>query len=318
MTPIQSLAALVCVALAACNTERTPEKRGPGEGFAWKDSAPARSTPSSPSAPPPARAPKGPSPAPIAPPQPPAVQAGGAIDLARFDKKLVFQDDFDRKEIGPNYKHSGGVWQMKDNAVHTTFAQNKCLWLDRAVPDDAVIEMKAWSLSPRGDIKFTVFGDGHEHETGYTLIMGGWFNAISIIARMDEHGADRKEKHDKGSVKPGQKYHFEMARVGGRIDWYIDGKLYLSYDDANPLRGAGHDRIAFCNWECPLFFDDLRVYSLTPKSPSGAAKAPARGPSASPAPARPPGNAPVKLPLRPELRQRLLAPQGAAAPPTKP
>lgn len=151
---------------------------------------------------------------------------------------------------------------LRDGAVHSPRARNKCLWLNKPIPADTLLSLEAWSRSTRGDIKFTVFGDGVEHETGYTLIMGGWFNQISIIARMDEHGRDRKERRDPRAVTPGRKYRFEMRRLGGRIEWYVDGRLYLTYDDAAPLRGPGHDRFAFCNWESPLYFDNLKVYAL--------------------------------------------------------
>jgi hypothetical protein len=214
---------------------------------------------------------------------PPAAPAPPAALTPGLDKKLVFSDDFERKELGPNWSFSGGAWSIQEGRIHTTRALNKCLWLTKPIPADAVIEMDAWSMIPRGDIKFTVFGDGVEHETGYTLILGGWFNSISIIARMDEHGADRKERHDKGVVIPGRKYHFEMRRLGGRIDWLVDGQLYLTYDDPAPLRGPGHDRFAFCNWESPLYFDNLKIHELAPKK----AAAPAR-----PSPAAP--KAPVK------------------------
>lgn len=274
----------------ACNSERTPEKRGPGEGFAWQsEGAPSQSL--TPAEPPPQGAPA-PQAAPptaltAAPQAAPAPAVDKPIEVTPAQKKLVFQDDFDRKDFGPDWKVQGGDWQLKDNTVHSTKALNKCLWLTKQLPDDIVIELEAWSMAPRGDLKFTAFADGNEHETGYTFIMGGWFNTISVIARMDEHGADRKERHHKGSVVPGKHYKFELRRVGGRLDWYVDGQLYMTYEDKAPLRGPGHQHFAFCNWEVPLFFDNLRIYAIEgAKAPSPAAAAPA-------APA-----GPMKLPTR--------------------
>jgi hypothetical protein len=280
---------LACV---ACNTERAPEKRGPGEGFSWTrddlgDPRSSASASPSPAHPLPAALAKK---APLNPvvPAAPASTSGGAIDLAKLDKRLVFSDDFDRPALGADWTFTAGDWQLKDNAVHSTKALNKCLWLKKPIPERAVVELEAWSMTPRGDIKFTVFGDGTEHETGYTLILGGWFNSISIIARGDEHGADRKERHDKGVVQPGKRYRLEMRRVGGRIDWLVDGRPYLHYDDAAPFVGPGHDRFAFCNWEVPLFFDNLRIYELVPKAAAPLPSPPSKAPP-KPAPsARPP------------------------------
>jgi hypothetical protein len=269
---------LACFSLA-CNSEREPPKPGPGEGFDWPgtqatSSAPARSSASARAA--------------IAP---------AARSLDAFEKKLFFADSFDRPTLGPDWQFHGGTWLIQGGAVHSPRALNKCLWLTRPIPADVIIEMEAWSMSPRGDIKFVVFGDGVEHETGYTMVLGGWFNSISIIARMDEHGADRKERHDKNVVVPGKHYQFEFRRLAGRIDWLVDGQLYLSFDDPAPLRGPGHDRFAFCNWECPLYFDNLKIWALTekPKAPSGSLETVPNGLKDTPAPSmRPKAEAPVK------------------------
>jgi hypothetical protein len=251
---------LALLPLAACNSEREPEKAGPGEGFVWPGSAVAQAPAPMPMPPPQPLPRPPPPPPPAATPSPPP-----APSLINVEKKLVYSDNFDRADLGADWQFQGGNWMIKEGTVHSTMAQNKCLWLKRPIPADAVVELEAWSMSPRGDIKFTVFGDGVEHETGYTLILGGWVNSISIIARMDEHGADRKERHDRGVVVPGKHYRFEMRRLGGRIEWFVDGALYLTYDDASPLRGPGHDHFAFCNWESPLFFDNLKIYALSPK-----------------------------------------------------
>jgi hypothetical protein len=248
---------LLAIALVACNSEPPPDKAGPGEGYVWPGEAPALAAASA------ARFFRAPAPL----PRPAPAAAPAPADL---EKKLFFQDDFNRAALGPDWSFHGGTWMLKDGAVHSPFAQNKCLWLKRPIPADCVIEMEAWSTTPRGDLKFTVFGDGVEHETGYTLIFGGWFNSISVIARMDEHGADRKERHHRGAVVPGKRHRFEMRRVGARIDWYVDGSLYLTYDDPAPLRGPGHDRFAFCNWESQVYFDNLRIYDLAEKKASAA------------------------------------------------
>ena len=312
-----SYLAVLLVAVAACNSERMPEKRGPGEGFAWPtESAPATSL--SPSEPPsPSTSPVQPPSSPAAPTPAPAttpaalptpapatdLHLGRPIELTAAQKKLVFQDDFNRAQLGPDYKFQGGDWQIKDDAVHSTKALNKCLWLQKPLPADAVVELEAASMSPRGDVKFTVFADGAEHETGYTLILGGWFNTISVIARSDEHGADRKERQHKGAVTPGRRHKFEMRRIGGRIDWFVDGAAYLSYDDPKPFRGAGHDRFAFCNWESPVFFDNLRVYEIT----APAAVAPTPASPAAPAPA-------LLQPTLPILKRKNPPPRKGALP----
>jgi hypothetical protein len=36
----------------------------------------------------------------------------------------------------------------------------------------------------------------------------------------------------------------------------------LDFYDPEPLRGEGHDRFAFNNWESQLYFDNLRIRPL--------------------------------------------------------
>jgi hypothetical protein len=90
------------------------------------------------------------------------------------------------------------------------------------------------------------------------FIFGGWHNQLSGIARMNEHGADRKMRGDVRVVK-GQKYHWRIARKGGHIDWQIDGKPFMSYDDRSPLDGSGHSFFGFNDWEAELHFDNLKI-----------------------------------------------------------
>ena len=71
--------------------------------------------------------------------------------------------------------------------------------------NDAVnVELDAWSnYDDAGDLKVEVWGDGRSYATsasytatGYVFIFGGWHNQISAIARMNEHGQDRKTRND--------------------------------------------------------------------------------------------------------------------------
>ena len=38
-----------------------------------------------------------------------------------------------------------------------------------------------------------------------------------------------------------------------------DGRPFLAWTDPEPLAGAGHEYLAFDDWEAPLTFDDLRI-----------------------------------------------------------
>jgi hypothetical protein len=113
----------------------------------------------------------------------------------------------------------------------------------------------AASGSRPGDVKLALFGNGRDHASDYVFVLGGWGNSDSVIARLDEHGSDRK-------VEIGRNYRMRVERGGSRLRWLVDGQEFLGLDDPRPLEGAGHDRFGFSSWDADVFFDDLRVEPL--------------------------------------------------------
>lgn len=173
----------------------------------------------------------------------------------------VFRDDFDRAELGAHYKKRGGTWKLRDGALYSTGEHNIPLWLDVPLPKNVKIEFTAWSDSPAVDTKVEVFGDGLRHESGYIVILGGWNNRITTIARLDEHEAKRPEL--KRGWERGRRYRWRIQRRDGRsLELYIDGTHVLSYDDEEPLSGSRHQYLGFTNWESEVHYDDLVITPL--------------------------------------------------------
>ncbi len=181
----------------------------------------------------------------------------------------TFTDRFDRDTIGADFRDtSDGRYRIEDGALCVEGARNHPLWLRRRLPDDVRIELTAKSAGPDGDIKVEAFGDGRSYATAdsytatsYVLVFGGWRNSVSAIARLDEHGADRRTRRGP-PVVPDRAYRMRIERRGGKISWRIDGDAFLEMDDPDPLRGRGHDHFAFNDWDAPLCFDDLVVTPL--------------------------------------------------------
>lgn len=182
--------------------------------------------------------------------------------------KLVGRWDFDDGKLDPaawNDTAPPGGWAVKDGQVFSAGTRNQALWLKQPLPTKVRVEFDVRSESPDGDIKVEVFGDGAQHQSGYVLIFGGWRNKINTIARLDEHGKDRKEGAVGVKVEQGKTYKMAVVRTDQKVRWYLDrdpGTLLLEYDDPAPLYGAGHDRFAFNDWAVPLWFDNVAVYDL--------------------------------------------------------
>jgi hypothetical protein len=189
------------------------------------------------------------------PPPPPAITA-------------EWTDDFERAELGPDYKATSDVYALVNGALSAQGAHNRPLWLRRALPRDAVVEVDAWSTSPDGDIKVELYGDGRSYDpdqggyqsTAYVAVMGGWKNSKSQIARLDEHGKDIVSRTGP-RVEKGKRYHWKFVRQGSRLDWFVDDMEtpFLTLDDPHPLEGDDHAFFAFDNWETDTWFDNLRI-----------------------------------------------------------
>jgi hypothetical protein len=182
--------------------------------------------------------------------------------------------------LGPNwYQSQTSVWHIEDGRLCGEGAHNHGVWLLRPIPINARIEFDAVSDSPQGDLKAEVWGDGqssatsvsYTNATSYLTIYGGWKNTEHVLARLNEHGGDRKEIHvDKDSDDPrqrpvtgGQVYHFKIERTDGKtVRWFVDGVEMLSFADPAPLAGIGHDHFGFNDWEVKVCFDNVKVTPL--------------------------------------------------------
>jgi len=180
-----------------------------------------------------------------------------------------FTDDFERDDLGADWlATSHDAYHLSNGSVQAKGGYNHPLWLRRRLPDAAVIELDAWSQSPGGDIKVEIYGDGKSFDpdkggylsTGYVLVMGGWNNSKSIIARLDEHGKDVSER-SAPRVEIGRRYHWRIVRDGGLLRWYVDDMStpFLELRDPEPLAGADHGFFAFNDWESDVGFDNLVI-----------------------------------------------------------
>ena len=182
--------------------------------------------------------------------------------------------------LGPAWSQAGtNVWRIENGRLCGSGAHNHGVWLQRTLPVNARIEFDAISDDPQGDLKAEFWGDGrsaatavsYTNATSYLTIFGGWKNTVHAIARLNEHGTDRREiRVDKSSDDPreqpvtaGQVYHFKVERSDGKtVRWSVNGLEYLTFPDAQPLAGMGHDHFGFNDWEAKVCFDNVKVTPL--------------------------------------------------------
>jgi hypothetical protein len=124
-----------------------------------------------------------------------------------------------------------------------------------------------------------VFGDGagsaagvsYGDATSYLAIFGGWKNRYHVLARLDEHGKDRKlvevdasgDSPRERPVEKGRTYRFKIERRDGKtLTWSVDDVEMHRFVDRDPLVGPGNDHFGLNNWEVRVCFDNLRITPL--------------------------------------------------------
>jgi hypothetical protein len=179
-----------------------------------------------------------------------------------------YADRFERSQLGKDWNKTGGDWAIEAGELHVQGARNHPLWLLRTLPRDVRVELDVRSETPDGDIKIEIFGDGASFAktdsykaTSYVVIFGGWNNTRNVLARMDEHGADRVVGAPR-KVEAGRSYHLRIERVGPKLTVWVDDEVLLEMSDPDPLRGRGHDHFGFNNWQSDLWFDNLEITPL--------------------------------------------------------
>jgi hypothetical protein len=204
---------------------------------------------------------------------------GGALAMLLKDSGLEGAP-VDRGNLGPNWVQiKTSAWKVANGKLCVQNAHNHGIWLNRTLPVNARIEFEATPYTDEGDLKAEVWGDGVSYATGssytnatsYLTILGGWKNTLQVLARLNEHGTDRKEiKIDKDSddqrqhpVHEGQTYRFKIERTDGKtIRWSVDGVDFFTWSDPSPLAGQGHDHFGFNEWEAKVCFDNVKVTPL--------------------------------------------------------
>lgn len=191
--------------------------------------------------------------------------------------ELVFEDDFDRDEIGDDWIIADGSWEMKEGTLRGSgsiisakgFPEGDAVGFQR-IEFEAVTDVEALILLPGGppprltvsDISPFIHAAPHQEgqsawQTGYFFQFGGFNNTVNQIRRQ---GVALVADRDPDVVIEQDKVHHVVAENDrGHLRLYVDGDLILEHEERMSVIGPENDRIGFYLYTAAKI-DNLKVY----------------------------------------------------------
>ena len=156
---------------------------------------------------------------------------------------------------GSDWRAAGGAWQVASrwqcdprwSFFSGVSKQDAVLWSKRVLRGDVTLEFAAGIKmdNTRGgryeyasDINATICADGKDLTSGYSFMFGGWNNTCTRIMRGETSAAESKS-----SVIPNKQdihrrwFYIKIRKRGSKLQYYVDNRLVLEFDDGKPLEG---------------------------------------------------------------------------------
>ncbi|MGX7687933.1 DUF6250 domain-containing protein [Flectobacillus roseus] len=220
--------------------------------------------------------------------KPPKLQTGKKYKKQQpsLKQKLVFQDDFSRKELGENWiteweKAKGSSVGIKDEKLWVDTQGGISVWLNQKLPQNVRIECTRgivvegkpndrlsdlnffWSCQ---DPKFERKSDGnfaaYDSLALYYVGIGGNYNSTTRLRKYDGRGERVlwQEKNDKAHLlTENTVYKIVLEVRKGQVSVWVNGELYFTQKDPNPL-GGGY--FAIRSTKSRQWIDDIKIYEL--------------------------------------------------------
>lgn len=176
---------------------------------------------------------------------------------------LVWQDNFDRVEVGDEWILVSGEASVKDGRLLLT-GSGATIITKRAFKPDVRIEFDAEAApgAPPCDLSATI-GASPDQGIGYLLAFGGQSNRVNQLLGPQVHQVDESPKL---LIQPDTVYHLAAQREGKRFTYTVNGQTILDATAKDPPGGPGFDRVGLVTWN-GMLVDNVRVYERTTPHP---------------------------------------------------
>jgi len=181
---------------------------------------------------------------------------------------LVFSDDFERDELGENWKIIRGKWHIEDGKLlSSNYAE---IVVNKEFPGCQRIEFEVVTHAVQPcDLSPVIHSGGkgsRGSEGGYLLQFGGlddYGHAANIINRILRMGKVLEDRSADRFIEPGKVHKMVAELDGDTVRLLVDGSTIIEGHDSAPLSGEGHD-MAGLYTRCNAVVDNLRIYTSEP------------------------------------------------------
>ena len=173
---------------------------------------------------------------------------------------LAYSDDFERDELGDDWKIIAGEWRVEDGKLvcgngHSEIVINKTFSGCQRMEFEAMTRAeKPCDFSP---VIHTRGRGTRRPDGGYLLQFGGAGNTLNRVLRADQQLDDRSALR---FIEPGRLHKVVAELDGNVVRLTVDGDTIVEGHDDAPLVGPGQESAGLYMYR-ETFIDNLRIYT---------------------------------------------------------
>lgn len=184
----------------------------------------------------------------------------------------IFEDDFNRQEIGSNWEAFAGkriidtredhsVWKIENGELSVQSWENAFIILKKIpVSGDLKMTFDAYTVPPH-DNNIQCFISDEARTTGYVFHIGGWKNQKTAITK--GYAPNILNQTSLLKVEPNRKYKIRVEKVGKDVRLFVDNRLILRIVDYMPFISMENQYAGLDTWGSHVRFDNFKLYRLS-------------------------------------------------------
>ncbi|MDD5643894.1 MAG: protein kinase [bacterium] len=192
------------------------------------------------------------------------------LEMAKWT--LIFEDNFNRREIGNNWeafvgnrkidlKEDLSVWKIENGELSVQSWENAFIILKKIpVSGDLKMTFDAYTVPPH-DNNIQCFICDETRTTGYVFHIGGWKNQKTAITK--GYAPNILDQTSLLKVEPDRNYKIKVEKVGKNVKLFVDNRLILRIVDYTPFISMENQYAGLDTWGSHVKFDNFKLYKLS-------------------------------------------------------